>query len=99
MNMASIKTETPSFEETYLGEMAVDVKEELPEFEENEESIQARIKEEENEESADIGGVRPKINARLEDVKAGLRRNSLAYVMVSRWFTAVPAGASLGLKM
>ena len=93
MNMASIKTETPSFEETYPGEMAVDVKEELPEFEENEESIQARIKEEENEESDDIGGVVPKINARHADVKAGLRRNSLAYVMVSVRFCIMVIGS------
>ena len=82
--MASIKTETPSFEETYLGEIDVYVKEEVPEFEEDEGSIHARIKEEENEKSPDISGrgVVQKNNARLEDVKAGLRRNSLAYVMV-----------------
>ena len=72
--MAFIKEETPLFEETFQGEIAVDVKEEIPEFEEIKENVNVCIKEEENEESADIGFAMPRNSPRLEDVKAGLRR-------------------------
>ena len=71
MNTATMMIETPCF-----GETAVVVKEEVPELEENKLSMHGQVKEEENEESEDIGGRVLRDNARLGDVKVSLRRDS-----------------------